>query len=85
MTWQGWTVVPVWALAVLGALAVGSVSPREEYLTWLSVVLAAVVITTVVLQIATRRPEGFVVRAIASIGVSVVLLAAATGVVALLG
>jgi alpha-glucuronidase len=85
MRWQAASVIPVWLIALAGAIVIGIVSPRAEYFTWLGVVAAVAVIATFALQLATRRPEGFVVRAMASIGVSVVILAAATGVTLLFG
>jgi hypothetical protein len=84
MSWQAASVIPVWLIALAGAIVIGVASPRAEYFTWLGVVMAAAVIATFAIQLATRRPEGFVVRAMASIGVSVVILAVASGI-ALLG
>jgi hypothetical protein len=79
------TVVPVWLVAIAGAVLVGVLLPREQYFTWLSIVLAAVTILTFGIQLAFGRTEGFVVRAMASIGVAVVILAAASGIITLLG
>ncbi len=85
MSWQAASVIPVWLIALAGAIVIGIVSPRDEYFVWLGVVMASTVIATFGIQLATRRPEGFVVRAMASIGVSVVILAAASGVSLLVG
>jgi hypothetical protein len=85
MRWQAASVIPVWLIALAGAIVIGVVSPRSEYFTWLGVVMAAAVIATFAIQLATRRPEGFVVRAMASIGVSVGILAVATGATLLFG
>ena len=85
MRWQAASVIPVWLIALVGSIVIGVVSPRAEYFTWLGVVAAAAVLATFALQLATRRPEGFVVRAMASIGVSVVILAVATGATLLFG
>ena len=85
MSWQRVSVVPVWLLTLAGAITIGVAAPRDEYYTWLGVVMAAAVIVTFVLQLSTSRPEGFVVRAMASIGVSVIILAAATVIHALGG
>lgn len=76
--------IPVWLLALAGAIIIGLATTGDAYLTWLPIVLAITVIATFLIQLATRRTEGFVVRAMASIGVSVVMLAAATGLLALL-
>lgn len=84
MTWQAWSVAPVWLVAVVGAVLVGLVAPQQDYFTWLGVVLAAVVILTFAIQLSTQKIEGFVGRGMASIGVSVVILAIASGVLALI-
>ncbi|MDJ0336011.1 MAG: hypothetical protein ACOH10_09245 [Rhodoglobus sp.] len=85
MSWQAASVIPVWLIALAGAIVIGVLSPRDEYFTWLGVVMASAVIATFAIQLATRRPEGFVVRAMASIGVSVVILAVASGAAVLFG
>ncbi|MBN9239950.1 MAG: hypothetical protein BGO97_09605 [Micrococcales bacterium 70-64] len=85
MSWQLSSVLPVWVLSLAGAIVIAVVLPRDQYLTWVAVVLAGAVILTFLIQLALRRKEGFVVRAMASMGVSAVILAVASGVVALLG
>jgi len=85
MTWQISSVLPVWVLSLVGAVVIALTLPREQYLTWLAVLLASAVILTFLIQLGISRTEGFVVRAMASIGVSVVILAVASGIVALLG
>jgi len=85
MSWQVLSVVPVWVLSLAGALVVAFVSPRQDYLEWIAVVLAAAVIATFAIQLAMQRSEGFVVRAMASVGISALMLAAASAVVALAG
>jgi hypothetical protein len=85
MTWQIWSVLPVWLLALVGAVVIGVTTTGDDYLTWLPIVLAAAVIVTFAIQLAIQRKEGFVVRAMASIGVATLILAAATGLFALLG
>jgi hypothetical protein len=84
MTWQILSVVPVWVLAIVGAIVIG-VTDSVDYLTWLGIVLGAAVIITFAIQLAIRRKEGFVNRTMASLGGVVVLLAAASGIFALLG
>ena len=74
------TVVPVWALSLLGAVLVGVLSPRSEYLIWLPIVLAASTFATFCIQLATREKNGFVNRAMASVGGALVILMAATAV-----
>jgi len=85
MSWQLSSVLPVWVLSLAGAIVIAVVLPRDQYLTWVAIVLAGAVILTFLIQLALRRKEGFVVRAMASMGVSAVILAVASGVVALLG
>ncbi len=85
MLWQMWSVLPVWVLSLAGAIVVGLTATGDGYLTRLPIVLAGAVIATFAIQLALRRTEGFVVRAAASIGVSIVILAAATAVLALVG
>jgi hypothetical protein len=78
------TVVPVWILALVGAVAVGLLQTGEP-LTWLPVVLAACVLLSFALQLALRRKEGLVTRLTAAIGGALAILAIATGVLAAVG
>ena len=73
MSWQLSSVLPVWVLSLAGAIVIAVVLPRDQYLTWVAVVLAGAVILTFLIQLALRRKEGFVVRAMASMGVSAVI------------
>jgi len=90
----GWlSVVSVWAVALAGVVVVvglayaggadwfGRLGPLGVFAA-LGVVLAVVVIMTLAVQLATRRPEGFVSRVSASIAGAVVLVGLATAVVA---
>lgn len=80
----GWeTIVPVWVLSAIGAVVIGLASPASEYFTWIPVALAAAVVTTFVIQLATLTTVGFVYRAMISISGAVLIFAAATGVLAL--
>ena len=85
MTWQISSVLPVWILSLAGAIVIAVVLPRDQYLTWVAIVLAGAVILTFLIQLGIRRTQGFVVRAMASIGISALILAIASGFVALLG
>lgn len=85
MSWQLWSVVPVWVAVLLAAVAVAIVGTGDDYLVWLPLVFAGAVVVTFGVQLATGRTEGYVTRATASIGVSLLILAAATGVLALVG
>ncbi|UOE46005.1 hypothetical protein [Agromyces larvae] len=88
---DGWAgIALVWAIAVAGsvvvlALAASGARLGEADAAWpavyaaLGVVFAAAVLATLLVQLATRRPEGFVRRASASVGGA----AAVVGVAAL--
>ena len=78
------TIVPVWALSAVAALLIGLFSPRDEYLSWLPIALAAAVFTTFCIQLATRQKEGFVNRVMASTGGALLILALATAVLGIL-
>jgi len=85
MTWQIWSVVPVWLAAVAAAVIIGLTSASEARVTWLGVALAGAVIVTFFIQLAIQRKEGFVVRAMASVTGAIIVLAVASGVFALIG
>lgn len=78
------TVLPVWLATVVGAVIIGVASPQGEYFTWLSVALAAAIVVTFAVQLATLTKVGFLDRVMASIGGATLILAVATGVLALL-
>lgn len=78
------TVLPVWAATVIGAVIIGVMSPPGEYFTWLSVALAAAIVVTFAVQLATLTKVGFVDRVMASAGGAALILGVATGVLALL-
>ncbi|MCD2444243.1 hypothetical protein LQ757_18325 [Agromyces sp. SYSU K20354] len=93
-TGGGWPgIVSVWAITlasvvvVVGLTFAGGVAWFGDrgalgVYAALGVVLAAAVIVTLAVQLATRRPEGFVGRVAASMAGSVVLVALAAAVVA---
>ena len=85
MTWQWMSILSVWLLAAVGAVLVGLFSPPGERLIWLPIVLAGAIIVTFSIQLGIQRKEGFVTRVMASVGFSVVILAVATAVMAMLG
>lgn len=70
----------MWFLAVVGAVAIGLVTPPQEYLTWLPILLAGLVILSFFIQLGIQRKEGFVFRAMMSITGAVVVLAIATAI-----
>jgi len=82
--WQGVSPYVVWAGAAVAAVVIG-LTVREQYLTWLPIAFAVAVIVTFMLQLGIQRKEGFVQRVMVSVAGAVVVLAAATGLFALLG
>lgn len=84
MTWQFLSVLPVWVLTAAAAVVIGLTSVPEQRLTWVGITFAGVVVASFIIQLAIQKKEGFVVRTMASIGVSLVILAITTGVFALI-
>jgi hypothetical protein len=82
MAWSLRSVIPVWVLALLGAVAVGAFAPSRS-LTWIPIVLAASVLLTMAIQLALQRKEGLVTRMMASLGGALVICAVATGILAI--
>lgn len=76
------SVVPVWMVAVLGAVAVAVLADPENYLVFLPVVLGVSTLLTFGIQLGIRRKEGYVNRVTASATGAVVILALATIVLA---
>jgi len=77
------TVVLVWVLVALGAVAVGILAPAAESVSWLPIVLGGGILVTFVVQLAIVRKEGLVMRIVLSLSGSVLILAVATGVLAI--
>jgi hypothetical protein len=84
MTWQKWSVVPVWLLSLIGAIIIGAAAAPGMRVTWLAITLAGAIVLTFVIQIAIQRKERFVARATASIVGSLAVVAAATAIFALI-
>jgi hypothetical protein len=80
MTWQIWSVIPVWIASLAAAIVIGLTT--VDSVAWLAIALAGAVIVTFAIQLAIQRKEGFVLRAIASISGAIVVLAAASGILA---
>ncbi|MGR0220974.1 hypothetical protein [Agromyces sp. ZXT2-6] len=87
--WGRWAIPVVWAIAAVGsALVVGAAyAGRRDWFgdasqaaayTALGMVLAASVIASMALQLASREPHGFVGRVSASIAGAVVAVAVAS-------
>jgi len=85
VTWQWTSVIPVWILSIIGALLVAALSPSGEVFTWMPIVFAGCVLVTFAIQLGTQRKEGFVSRVMMSIVGSIVVLAVASGLLALFG
>ena len=87
MAWQLRSVIPVWVIALAGAIVVGVLAPSTSStgaaLTWLPIVLAGCVLLTFAIQLALQRKDGLVTRMMASLGGALVILAVATAVLAL--
>jgi hypothetical protein len=79
------SIVPVWVVAIVGAVLVGVIIAPADLYRWLSLVLAVTVLLTFIIQLALPTKEGLVLRMAASIGGAVILLAVATAVLALTG
>jgi hypothetical protein len=82
MAWSLRSVVPVWVIALVGAIVV-AVFAASAALTWLPIVLAGSVLVTMAIQLAIQRKEGLVIRMMASLGGALVICAVATGILAL--
>ena len=78
------TTIPVWVVSIIGAVAVAVFTDADHYLVWLPLVLAATIILTFVLQLATREKDGLVDRTMLSLTGSILVLAVTTGVLSLL-
>jgi hypothetical protein len=83
MAWSLRSVIPVWVVALAGAVAVG-VFAASSSLIWLPIVLAGSVLVTMAIQLALQRKEGLVTRMMASLGGALIICAVATGILALL-
>ncbi|WP_022882549.1 hypothetical protein [Gryllotalpicola ginsengisoli] len=78
------TVSAVWAFALVASVLIGVLSPSEHDGAWLSLAGAASIVLTLGIQLATKEKRGFVHRLASSISGAVVILALATGVIALI-
>ncbi|WP_157412055.1 hypothetical protein [Agreia sp. Leaf283] len=76
------SVVPVWLVAVIGAVAVAALADPRNYLVFLPVVLGVCTLLTFGIQLGIRRKEGYVNRVTASATGAVVVLAVATIILA---
>ena len=87
MAWSLRSVIPVWVIALGGAILVGVFAPRSSDtggpLAWLPIVLAGSVLVTMAIQLALQRKEGLVTRMMASLGGALVICAVASGILLL--
>ncbi len=79
------SIVPVWVVAIVGAVLVGVLTTPAGLYRSLSLVLAVTVLLTFIIQLALPSKEGLVLRIAASIGGSAIVLAVATAVLLLAG
>jgi hypothetical protein len=84
MTWRPLSIVPVWVGVVAAIVLVGLLVPASDRLAWLGVVLGAATLVTFALQLALQEKDGLVTRVMLSVGGSVILLAVATAVFAIM-
>jgi hypothetical protein len=77
------TIVPVWLAAVVAAVLIVTVVPRDEAFTWLSLSLGGAIVLSFVLQLAASQKDGLVSRTMLALCGSLVVLAVATLVVVL--
>lgn len=77
------TIVPVWVLTLVAAVLVGVLSPADDFYVWLPLVLAGSIVLTFVLQLVLSEKEGLVTRTMLSTCGSLVILAVATAVLAI--
>ena len=84
MTSSAPSVVPVWLVAIVGAVMVGVLAHPASQYGWMGIVLVVAVFVTFIIQLALSTKEGLVLRTAASIGGAAVILAIATEVLALI-
>lgn len=75
----------VWAVVLIGAVLAVTLAAAGERLQWFPIVLAAATILSFCAQLALDSKVGFVNRLMASLTGSVLILAVATGIVAMFG
>jgi len=78
------SVIPVWALAAVGASLVGALAPHDSAVGWLPIVMFGGILATFIIQLALDEKRGLVNRVVASLSGAVAVLAIATAVFALL-
>jgi hypothetical protein len=82
VTWQLASILPVWALAIIGSVVIGVFSMPGQYFVWVPIVFAAAILSAFTIQLAIRRKEGFVTRVMTSTGGALVVLVVSTAIFA---
>jgi hypothetical protein len=75
----------IWLVAAVCAVLTGVLVAPENRLVWTSLSLAGCTILTLAAQLSTGQKEGYVSRVTRSLVGAVVVLAAATGIFAVIG
>lgn len=78
MDWRWGSIIAVWVLAMLGAVAIGLTPARDAYWTWIPVAFGLCVVATLAIQVFTKTPTGYVHRAVVSILGALVVFVVAT-------
>lgn len=81
--WAKVSPIPVWVGALIAVVLIAFLA-REQYLVWMPITMAAAVIVSFAIQLGIQRKEGYVTRVTLSVGGAFVILAIATGILALL-
>lgn len=80
-----WSIVPVWAIAIAAAIVIGASPFRGGWTLWIPVACGISVIVALALQVATKQPAGFILRASVAVCGVVALFAIASLVLLLVG
>jgi hypothetical protein len=78
------TIVPVWLFALVAGVVIALTTTGDEHYTWLSLALGGSILLSFVLQLQASEKDGLVSRTMLALCGSLVVLAATTGLVALL-
>jgi hypothetical protein len=75
----------IWLVAVVSMVLTGVLVAPENRLVWTSLALAGCTILTLAAQLSTGQKEGYVARVTQSLVGTVIVLAVATGIFAVIG
>jgi hypothetical protein len=75
----------IWLVAVVSMVLTGVLVAPENRLVWTSLALAGCTILTLATQLSTGQKEGYVARVTQSLVGTVIVLAVATGIFAVIG